>query len=600
MITAPSAQVTPEQELARLTLISSNTEESNRRNSILSANRPFLGELDGRPVIGPLPPPAIDVVDDDVEMMKENTDATNHSSLSLVADLDEDASSEVTLIGEPALEKPEDEKFLLVDLEESQQQDQILQDKENLPPNKEDSARPSTPEIHLQPLSETSPSRANEQQQISSPTKEIGKVETDTIMTNGPPTSQIQALPPNRPPPVPPRERPEDHKKAIQEQIESGAQQDVAECIGNVLFQLQCAIKAESIDDSGEQLDRIKALFFGKQKSYTTNEHGAIRTKEEFMSDIKVNVASGPRDIYTALDSVYDVQDVEVGGSLEPQYTTISQLPPVLQVMVQRAQYDPEKQVSFKSNNHLELKETIYMDRYLDSSDLELRNRRQDCWKWKKRLGKLQERKLELTNTQAGYDVPTVLESTIEYLRSLPGVDSDDPVDVRPGLVDALTKAVNDARQELIELEDEIKNLTASINSQFNDLRSQPYRLHSVFIHRGVVSSGHYWIYIYDFDQGLWRKYNDGYVTEVKAEEVFEAQAQTNPANPYFLVYVKDESKNTLVSAVCRDVQEPQTEMRDIEMTDNTAEPIKWACVNQNQTTPSWDISRPKRDPLVW
>jgi ubiquitin carboxyl-terminal hydrolase 25 len=70
----------------------------------------------------------------------------------------------------------------------------------------------------------------------------------------------------------------------------------------------------------------------------------------------------------------------------------------------------------------------------------------------------------------------------------------------------------------------------------------------------GTVSFGHYWIYIYDFQRNIWRKYNDGYVTEVTDEtEIFEQEAN-NPATPYFLIYVQDKYKDELVDAVCRDI----------------------------------------------
>ena len=54
----------------------------------------------------------------------------------------------------------------------------------------------------------------------------------------------------------------------------------------------------------------------------------------------------------------------------------------------------------------------------------------------------------------------------------------------------------------------------------------------------------------------MWRKYNDGYVTEVKNEsEIFE-QESSNPATPYFLVYVRDDAKDRLVEPVCRILSE--------------------------------------------
>lgn len=115
----------------------------------------------------------------------------------------------------------------------------------------------------------------------------------------------------------------------------------------------------------------------------------------------------------------------------------------------------------------------------------------------------------------------------------------------------------------------EIKTLNTNISSQFNDLRSVPYRLHSVFIHRGYVSSGHYWIFIYDFAKEIWRNYNDGYVTEVKdTRDIFDRDSETRPSTPYFLVYIKNELTDTLVDSVCRNIQDLSKSFQDTEMVD--------------------------------
>ena len=402
MIAAPKDQVTPEQELARLTLISSTNEESFRRKSVLSAHRPSLGEINGRPVIGPQLPPRSFPKQEDTEMVEsallgssvvdkplESTESNDADTV--METIERDDSSEDTLVEVPT---PRDTDTMMTDTAEGdakEQQQLVLEDKENLPPYKSDSARAPTPENHLTPLGDTSPSRTNEQPRPLSPIKESNQDQGET-------ETKLNAGPPSRPPPFPPRPKSED-QKVIQEEINYGAQQDVTEVIANVLFQLQCAIKADSVDETGEQIDTIKKLFFGKQKSYTTNVKGSIRTKEEFMSDIKVDVESGPRDIYAALDGAYDVQEVEVGGGYEPQYTTISQLPPILQVLVQRVQFDPKTKTPYKSNHHLELIETIYMDRYMDSDDPDLMQRRTECWEWKKRLNDLERRKSELATT---------------------------------------------------------------------------------------------------------------------------------------------------------------------------------------------------------
>ena len=387
MITANRAHVTPEQELARLTLISSTTEEHIRRQSILSGHRPSLGEIGGRPVLGPLLPSGSMSAESDNVMGSLKPEESDQQDAPVANEID--GSSDVTLV-EPATNEEPD--LIMLEPENTEQRHQILEDKENLAPSKSLVAKPAMADNPSQPLTEAAASRSNGIQMLLNP-PEGEKYSRDDV------TVPANAQPPNRPPPFPPRPKPEESKNSILEEVEIGAQQDVTEVIQNVLFQLQCAIEAEAVDETGEQLDLIKHLFFGKQKSYTTDREGLIRTKEEYISDIKVDVASGPRDIYAALDAAYDVQEVEVGGNFEPQYTSISQLPPVLQIHVQRAQFDQEKKSSFKSNHHLELKETLYMDRYMDSADADLLNRRRECWDWKKRVAEMEARKLELSET---------------------------------------------------------------------------------------------------------------------------------------------------------------------------------------------------------
>ena len=402
MIASSKASVTPEPELARLTLVSSSKEEHIRRQSMLSPTRPSLGQINGSPVFGPLGPPSLPQKDtemsDDPPLEATDLNAVNN-------DHNGDDASDVTLVdGPPVID---DDAMALDDDDEKGVQQKLFEDKENMSPTKEP-VRETSPEIQLRPLGESSPSRVNEQQGSVNIVKGMQIESTDFTSENsklsetglcGPEEQKpsIPAPPPNRPPPVPPRPKPIE-TNAVQE-AEYGAQQDVTEVIANVLFQLQCAIKAESVDESGEQIDQVKGLFFGKQKSYTTNRQGGIRTKEEYMSDIKVDVATGSRDIYAALDGAYDVQDVEVGGDLEPQYTSISQLPPILQVHVQRVQFDMKKKSVFKSNHHLELKETLYMDRYMDSSDADLMQRRRESWEWKKQLAILESRRDELATS---------------------------------------------------------------------------------------------------------------------------------------------------------------------------------------------------------
>ena len=439
MITAPRAQVTPEQELARLTLISSTNEEQIRRRSTVRGQRPSLGEINGRPVHGPTlpPPPSAQTEKGDTEM----TEIPNVKAVeSPTGNTGADDSSDETLI-DVLLPSQERKDSLMSGLEDGniQQQQDILEDKENLPPNKQSSSQVASTETSLDLLSPASPSRINQLARPLSPVREDDSSVDASDKT-------IDVPPPNRPPPIPPR--PElDPKESIQEQLEIGAQQDVTEVIGNVLFQLQCAIKPERIDPKGEQIDKVKRLFYGKQKSNTINQQGEIRTKEEFFSDIKVSVSSQPHDMYAALDVAFDLQEVEVDGALERQYTTISTIPPVLQVHITRGEFDKEKQTSTKSNHHIEMKPTIFMDRYLDPTDTrnpDLLQRRQECWAWKERLTELRARK----QSQDHY-ISDCLEKLAAYLGQISDADDPDAIPVPPKLIDGLKTEAEACRQRL-------------------------------------------------------------------------------------------------------------------------------------------------------
>ncbi|KAJ5606404.1 hypothetical protein N7510_009185 [Penicillium lagena] len=375
-------------------------------------------------------------------------------------------------------------------------------------------------------------------------------------------------------PPLPPRSSPEvDRQKQLIEEVEIGAQQDVTEVINNVLFQSQCAIKPRDVAKDGEQLDQIKDLFYGRTRSYISTE-GGTRSKEEWWADIKVDVASGSRDIYAAIDGAFDVQKINVENAEAEQFGSISRLPPVLQIQVQRVQFDAVKKSSFKSTNHLELLETIYLDRYMDTQKPEIVNRRRQCWEWKRAVKSLEARRAELLRKDLSSTAENGGETSMEQLfwntqtalQELDqDIDSDGPSEeVKSTLPNELEQVSGTAKEELCAVEQEIKDTQAMISSQFADYRNLAYQLYAVFVHHGSVTFGHYYIYIYDFQKDIWRKYNDEYVTEVQnLDEIFKNDKDHNPPTPYFLVYVNKNMKDRLVDPVCREVVESMPEMMD-------------------------------------
>ncbi|KAJ6083953.1 hypothetical protein N7486_010753 [Penicillium sp. IBT 16267x] len=511
MISSHKSYVTPSQELARLTLISPGNEAAIRRRSTIGASRTHgLGDINGAPVLGPLGP-AQPIAEDQKEQQTPSV-ATDNVAIS-------DAGSEATLVSE------------------------------------NNGKGMAAPPMDAEPISE-------------------GYVSI----------SPTQTEPPARPPPVPPRPAPEiDPKKQLIEEVEIGAQQDVTEVINNVLFQSQCAIKPREVASDGEQVDQVKDMFYGQTRSYITTS-GGTRSKDERWCDIKVNVALGPRDIYDAIDGAFDVQKISVENAEAEQYGSITRIPPILQIQVQRVQFDPVKKTSYKSTNHLQLFETIYMDRYMEhTSRPDLLEARRQCWEWKKSLSSIEARQAELLRKQDndGLDIAALFrdakavlddsnldddgtkqeDSTmIEAVEPSTKSSSDpDNLEIDAQLAEELHQISQDVETEYQALEQQISATKALIAGKFASSQNVPYHLYAVFVHRGSVSFGHYWIYIKDFQKNIWRKYNDEYVTEVQnLDEIFGNKDDTNPPTPYFLVYIHGSKIDLLVDPVCRDIVEDQ------------------------------------------
>ncbi|KAJ5168059.1 uncharacterized protein N7482_003653 [Penicillium canariense] len=431
--------------------------------------------------------------------------------------------------------------------------------------------------------------------------------------------------PPSLPPPIPPRPTSEaDRQKQLIEEVEIGAQQDVTEVINNVLFQSQCAIKPRKIDNDGEQVDQIKDLFYGRTRSYITTE-GGTRSKEERWCDIKVNVAGGSRDIYAAIDGAFDAQKISVENAEAEQYGAITSLPPILQVQVQRVQFDAVKKSSFKSTHHLDLLQTIYLDRYMDTTKPEIVNRRRECWEWKNTLKSLEARRAELLrkHDNDNLDMTQLFRDTKDVLEDVAAIENDGDMETTPELLNELDQLSQIVEAELQSVDQEIQSTQTKISNQFSSYKNLPYQLYAVFVHHGSVSFGHYWIYIYDFRNNVWRKYNDEYVTEVQnLDEIFKNNETNNPPTPYFLVYINDKMKDRLVDPVCRAIPEwipdvttadteAPTAMEDIQSpgitedaivedvsmeppsyqvsTDSTATPIEWP-------TPTWPTAAEEKE----
>ncbi|GAA6010202.1 hypothetical protein JCM10207_005664 [Rhodosporidiobolus poonsookiae] len=416
-------------------------------------------------------------------------------------------------------------------------------------------------------------------------------------------------------------------EKELEMQVSSymafGRQNDVTECMDNVMFQVEAAMLASAGSNSeGGPADEaraklLKRTFFGTlRQTLSFLDPSAvsdpIRTRTEPFSSLLVDVPplsssaaaskALQRDLYDALDAVFEAQEVELEGHRASKRVALAAgkdggLPLLLQVQLQRVQYDRAKGEVFKSNAHLGFEDEIDVRRYVAAEEVggeQERERREKTEELRAELGGVR-RRLEglLVAQEASGKIepaPSLLRSTVEHFTSLAAFDTTTPTvasshssdtltapSVDPALAsdpaassslpedltslltpelfaatssaaDEIEREIGELEKKAVEVRGEMKALWAAgaqgVQGESGETR---YELAAVFIHRGTALSGHYYIYQRDSrNPERWLKYNDSLVMEVPREEVFKET--TGDTNAYFLVYVRKDRLDAIES----------------------------------------------------
>lgn len=194
------------------------------------------------------------------------------------------------------------------------------------------------------------------------------------------------------PPPLPPQQQPALLKPTTDVNMMLGRQQDVTECMDNVMYLVEAALKPQETENMEQTRDMIRDLFYGKARqilSYTDTEttKNIEKVMEEDFSHVIVDAADG-KNLYDGLDEYFFADKVEnfQGGQEATREVTVQSFPPVLQIQVQRVQFDRATSQVYKSNAFVQFDKTIYLDRYLDSNFKALAPRREKVAAWAKEL----------------------------------------------------------------------------------------------------------------------------------------------------------------------------------------------------------------------
>jgi hypothetical protein len=281
--------------------------------------------------------------------------------------------------------------------------------------------------------------------------------------------------------------------------------------------------------------------------------------------------------------------------SLYMQESWISKLPSVLFICLNRYKFIKATQSSSKILEPFEFYEHIYLDRFMELNRELVKTKRAEMHTLKLQLNELElklqaiqkytftsDNAVSSNNNSLSFPLDQVLKCTLDFLNadfsstSSPSLSTSTFSDIKAACsaseqeLAAMQRTLNEwiVRTELkiAELTERIAELKRSIETIYDqpELRKFKYSLHSVCIHEGKASSGHFWTYIRSCGRsdGTWFKFNDVDVTETTWENLYanaagahnnnssdDSSHQQQVSSAYFLVYKRDEGEENAVSS---------------------------------------------------
>ncbi|KAL3293943.1 ubiquitin carboxyl-terminal hydrolase [Colletotrichum asianum] len=347
--------------------------------------------------------------------------------------------------------------------------------------------------------------------------------------------------------------------KALETQKRSSGtdQQDVEEVMGSIINRLQAAIKPTETDSNEIQWEPIMNTFYVELANHTKMPNQEKFTAESILERAitAYPAEGGPSTIEQGLDRNFNVQRVATtDGHDIMRFTSIKRLPPILHVLIQRTKNDGRKNM-----NPVQVSETLCLDKHMDAAgDPEALKLKQKGWVIQERLDQL------CNNAKTSADDPELIDKFIDgFVRvdkpeEEKSVLTDEPTtslsfageelvfpayasppDSMPEKVDAPVGALAEARQKIKSMREEEMKARSTEHDALFQTRKQVYRLQAVICHSGQLNAGHYWVWIHDFEDNIWRKYNDRTVTENASTEKVLELLNSN-GDPYYLCYVDD------------------------------------------------------------
>ncbi|WFD30593.1 ubiquitinyl hydrolase 1 [Malassezia sp. CBS 17886] len=356
--------------------------------------------------------------------------------------------------------------------------------------------------------------------------------DTAQPLPDGPPCLRADAESPAAPaPPCLPREAPTPPSPRLLAQVNT--QQDVSECLDNMVFQLDAALACHDAEAwTHASAPAVYRLFEGAS-SQQLYQDCLTDTREELFQSIPVTILPDAVDMYDALDTFFDDEAVLAGdGSTVRRSVSLARAPPLLQVHIQRVQYDRAGARAVKNQARLALQDTLYLDRYAHH-DAAQRARAERAQALRARCAHVRARLAAIQEEPGTLDQ---LGVALAALRTSHADDGDVQFLVEEAGIAALRGEAAALRAEADALRAELSTLRTDVHALWADARDVEYRLASVFMHRGEATHGHYFLNQRDFATDQWVSYNDSRVHAISRAEV---DRDPSGATSYLVVYVR-------------------------------------------------------------
>ena len=307
------------------------------------------------------------------------------------------------------------------------------------------------------------------------------------------------------------------------------SQQDVSECLDNMVFQIEVAQACQ-----GAARSAVDRLFVGKTTQRVRGASGATSKTEDFKS-VPVTLLPGDSDVYDALDTYFGKETIAAPDGMVERSVALAEAPPLLQVHIQRVQYDRTAGRAVKDKGALQLPDVVYADRYMDPERAGHADKAARTLELRARIGTARAALAEITQ----HCIPSTFEqlgSALDVLRA--HADEELQFVLDGSGTTALRDEAAALRADADALQAQLHGLRAEVQALWAGETAVAYRLASVFMHRGEASHGHYFLYKRNFGDNTWTVFNDSYVARVPRAEV---ERDPTGATSYLVVYVRED-----------------------------------------------------------